>query len=242
MTTRFRDIQRTRHPYRQYVAASAVPPPVAGFLAWHDASDVGSIIASSGAVSQWNDKSGNGFHFVQPSAPNRPTTGVRSINGLNALDFTGSPVAMLYANNLTQAQPVTIFSVTKSDVSTYGAGTGQIFGNSGGGGIIVYCRGSEWSYYAGAEIHAGAIDVAVHTVSTIVNGASSALFVDGVSTVTGDPGAGAWSAVKPFVGADGGGSGYFDGLIGELIFYPSALSVANRNAVEAYLKAKWGTP
>lgn len=39
-----------------------------------------------------------------------------------------------------------------------------------------------------------------------------------------------------------GASLAFQGSLGDLLIYDSALSSTNRQAVEAYLKAKWSTP
>jgi hypothetical protein len=56
--------------------------------AWYDASDVGSItINGSNEVSQWNDKSGNGFHLVQATTAAKPHSSTRTVNGLNVVDF-----------------------------------------------------------------------------------------------------------------------------------------------------------
>lgn len=57
---------------------------------WLDASALSSITHSSGSVSQWDDLSGNGRHVAQSTAANQPTTGTRTQNGLNVLDFDGT--------------------------------------------------------------------------------------------------------------------------------------------------------
>ena len=59
---------------------------------WLDASD-STTITSSGSpakVSQWNDKSANGFNFTQGTGAAQPTTGATTQNGLNVLDFAGA--------------------------------------------------------------------------------------------------------------------------------------------------------
>ena len=71
----------------QYVVQG---PPVSGYKLWLDASDTSSITASSGSVSQWNDKSGNASNFTQATGANQPTTGTRTINGKNVIDFDGT--------------------------------------------------------------------------------------------------------------------------------------------------------
>src|SRR5439155_19226332 len=69
------------------VTASSSTPPVAGYAAWYDASDTSTITASSNAVSQWNDKSGNGYHLTQGTGSRQPLTNTDTINGLNVIKF-----------------------------------------------------------------------------------------------------------------------------------------------------------
>ena len=56
---------------------------------WLDASDVSTITAVSGAVSQWNDKSGNSRNFVASGAAG-PTLTANALNALSVLTFGGS--------------------------------------------------------------------------------------------------------------------------------------------------------
>lgn len=58
-------------------------------LGWWDAADTATISATAGAVSAWADKAG-GADLSQVSASNQPGTGVRTLNGLNVLDFQGT--------------------------------------------------------------------------------------------------------------------------------------------------------
>lgn len=54
---------------------------------WFDASVASSITETSGAVSQWNDLSGNDHHLKQATTSLQPTTNSRTINGLNSVVF-----------------------------------------------------------------------------------------------------------------------------------------------------------
>ena len=65
------------------------PASLSGLSLWLDASDESTITESGGAVSQWDDKSGNGHHATSTGAA-RPVTGSRTENGLNVLDLDGS--------------------------------------------------------------------------------------------------------------------------------------------------------
>ena len=91
-------------------AAGFVPTDIANLLTWHDASDLSTITLTSGFVSQWDDKSGNGNHLVQGTGSKRPGSGVESINGLNAIDFDGTN-DFLEKTGLSIGPSITIFMV-----------------------------------------------------------------------------------------------------------------------------------
>jgi hypothetical protein len=57
---------------------------------WLDAADVSTITESGGAVSQWDDKSGNGRNATQSTASSRPVYSTAGLNGRNVLTFDGS--------------------------------------------------------------------------------------------------------------------------------------------------------
>lgn len=72
--------------------APGIPPfplPLTNVKAWYDAADTSSISLSGSAVTQWNDKSGNGYNVTQGTATNRPASGVSTLNTLNVIDFDG---------------------------------------------------------------------------------------------------------------------------------------------------------
>jgi hypothetical protein len=66
------------------------PTSIANCKLWLDAADTSSITSAGGLVSQWNDKSGNGYNFVQTTSTNKPTTGADTKNSLNLLTFDGT--------------------------------------------------------------------------------------------------------------------------------------------------------
>lgn len=89
-----RDINQRRRLQDLSVAnwVNTVDPNGYGAALWLDASDT-STITSSGSpakVSQWNDKSINGFHMTQATSAAQPVTGSNTINGLNVLTFDGA--------------------------------------------------------------------------------------------------------------------------------------------------------
>jgi hypothetical protein len=64
---------------------------------WLDAADASTVTTVSSAVSQWNDKSGNGRNAAQSTAGNRPAYQASAQNGLNAVRFTAASSHFLTA-------------------------------------------------------------------------------------------------------------------------------------------------
>jgi len=67
-------------------AGGAFPTPEKTF-AWFDADDASTITESSGAVSQWNDKSNNGFNLSQATGSKQPNINTTTLNGKPVMRF-----------------------------------------------------------------------------------------------------------------------------------------------------------
>jgi hypothetical protein len=57
---------------------------------WLDAADASTVTTVSGAVSQWNDKSGNGRNVTQSTVGSRPAYTSSALNSKNVVTFDGS--------------------------------------------------------------------------------------------------------------------------------------------------------
>jgi hypothetical protein len=119
--------------------------PVAGYQCWLDASDTATITQSSGAVSQWSDKSANGWNFVQATAAQKPTTGTRTQNGKNLIDFDGTNDNMTITSSIAKSAyrffhytTATIQWAVLPDVSTVGALMGDDYGSDNNIGFMIY--------------------------------------------------------------------------------------------------------
>jgi len=65
------------------------PKSISGLKLWLDATDSSTLTLNGSAVSEWRDKSGNGFHFSQGTSNNQPTY-TATINGKAAIAFDGT--------------------------------------------------------------------------------------------------------------------------------------------------------
>jgi hypothetical protein len=217
---------------------------------WLDASDTSTITESGGAVSQWNDKSGNGFNVVQATGANQPTTGTRSINGLNVLDFTGDFLIRTTATQLVDSSTghFTAFAVWQTDSIII---TGGVISQDVGSGTrmpqmirhenavvqTVRIAGGVFVDAAGTSITIGTTNVAAaqHRTANIeawING-----LTNGSTNTTGTNGA---VATNVYVGSASNGLQLLDGVIGEILVFNRNFVQSEMLAVGSYLSYKWG--
>lgn len=229
------------------------PNTIGTVLAWYDPSDTASITdAGGGAVSQINDKSGNGYHATQGTAGRRPITGTQTINSLNALDFDGV-VGGTTADTLVLPSGVytvssgnnTVFVIAKTDVSTSGNHFMLYNSNSGSGFYQLAMGGSNTTLnYSSSNAYNFSTstisgDTNVHVWGGIRNGTSMRSFYDGVLGPN-NTSASNTTTTAAFIGADNFGGQTWDGKVGEIVIFTKALSTQEMNWMGAYLAYKWG--
>lgn len=209
---------------------------------WFDACE-GVTYNGSNEVSQWSDLSGNARHATQSTTSKKPIYVAGGTNGLPHLDFAGGDDALLTSTGFTLAQPNTIFIVAKYDAA---AADQTLFSSASGSGrqMMTTTGGGSYALDAGSFVSTGqgATTGTTYVFSVVFNTSSSKFFRDGTQ-YGGTMSLGTDSLVGLGIGTDAGAGtpvGH-DGTICEILVYNSALSDANRQAVEAYLTTKWKT-
>ena len=206
-------------------------------LLWFDASDTSTITESGGAVSQWDDKSGNGNDVTQGTAANQPTTGSRTLNSLNVLDFDTTD----YMSNatVTASQPITVFHVAESDADLVAA-TSYLFDSTNNLDRISNRAhsGSRYRLNAGTDVNVNGRTNSAQLLRIVFNGASTTVHIDGVLVVTGSPGAGGLDGFT--LGARFDSIYPWDGSVAEMIFVDGTLTAGEIADTETYLANKWG--
>jgi hypothetical protein len=237
------------------------PTRLPGLVGWWDASDAATITASAGRVSQWNDKSASGFHLTQATSAEQPLSGSASIGGRNTLSFDFTRGDALGRSGMTTPAVNTgtwFAAVRPLAAANYGRilsfDTGLVdYDNPQS--IAAMVRDAATNdlgiYYNGAQrAQRTTTPFTPLVLTTRRNGDVSGAWVNG-----GAPGAPAGLGTANFaftrmavgntasgwpVGGTGDSPAPMD--LGEVIWYSGALSDTDRATVEAYLKAKWGTP
>lgn len=219
--------------------------------AWYDASDAATITTSGSEVVGWGDKSGNGNDLTQANIG--PTNGVATINGLNALRFSGGgalrrTAAFQYVNGTTGAW--TAAAVVKKN-SNSGVDSvvvaadwsarfsPQMLRTDGTTPQAVASNEGTYTTDNGPAISTNpAVLIAVQTATTIevfLDGSSN-----GATTISG--GTAHTGTLPMWIGGHSGAADHLDGDLGEVLVIPTDISSTDRADLLAYLSAKWGTP
>lgn len=209
---------------------------------WYDPTQ-GVTDAGGGAVSAWADQSGNGRTLSQGTGASRPTTGTRTQNGLNVIDFDGTADRMT-TSSFTQAEPWSVFLVWLSDTNAATRLAMTHLGTDGssnysGFGVTTDSGGS-WYYsgFSGDTIGAGTADTNAHIMSYIIDSATLTLYEDGTQIATSGNTNGITGGIC--VGAFKDSSNFWNGWLGDIIGYSGALNDTNRDNLEAALGTRWG--
>lgn len=224
--------------YQSISSPTQIPKGLEG---WYDASNTASLIVSGSNLIGWNDLSTTSSHLdtVQGSAPQLTA---RTINGKTAVEFNND--GAIYRN--INVAGTTVPSLT----------IGVVFSIDSAQGTIVSSRttlDSRVSINSSLNfvMQAGAANsqTSTRTLSTntvyraiaVYDGVNSKLWIDGISepmsSIVED------RLLLAMIGANGsGGTDYFDGLVGEVVVYESALTDSEAVSLDKYFISKWTSP
>jgi hypothetical protein len=217
--------------------------------AWFDASDASTITESGGDVSQWDDKSGNSHSLTQGTASNQPTTGTRTVNGLNVIDFDGDD--RIFTNDsIVSGNPDIVMAVVVVYDTNLNAATDRIVQLGDGAGRTVAITGGSAGYsfrfdngnevYGATSNAAPLIQIGVRTAGSDYQ--SSQMFINGTESSR-TSGSGDTNVPNINTGLSLGSgftfAEYIDGVIGETIIVEDS-TLETRQKIEGYLAHKWG--
>jgi surface protein len=211
---------------------------------WLDSSDGSTLTLSGSSVTQWDDKSGNNRDATTTSG-NEPQTGA-TFNGLTTIEFNSKwfdlpdfalgadATVFMLANRDTTGSFQTIMTLYNGTNSFaelwgssgfptkymyYGVANQEIRGNTSLSDDTYYFTCIKRTYNAPT----------VYDINLYLNGSADGTGQANESNLFTDS----------LIGKDQYGA-YFDGNIGEILVFNSALSDADREKVEGYLAWKWG--
>lgn len=225
--------------HKSQVANLTAPtgPPVAGYTAWYDASQITGQ-ADNTPLNTWPDLSGNGFNMFQQGTPTYySSTAGKTINGKPAVWFGGG-VYMFTSVNVVPPGSLFLIAAVASLADV------EALVSSQSGGIELRVNSGKLD-----ALKQGQVDIASSTGSVPLAPFFAGLTYDGahvvfyINSATQDSSVAA-SAVLSTVrlALAGAGADPLTGPIAEAVLYPSALTGPQISATYGYLKTKWGTP
>lgn len=206
-------------------------------LAWYDASDTSTITELSNKVSQWDDKSGNGYNLTQATGALQPSSGTRTQNDLNVIDFTTTGL-ILSSTAVTISQPFSICMVWKYDSPNQSGLTRFTLSLSNAGTVFgPYIGDARWRIFSGTVLQGavGSGDLNPHVACGIHNGSVSQVRIDSKIIAEGASGAANGSIISLGYSTLG-----FDGFVGEFFIVNRVMTESEMLISENYLKRKWG--
>jgi len=208
---------------------------------WLDAQDSSTITSSSGAVSQWDDKSGNGNHATQSTADRKPTySSTAMAGGKPGLDFV---VDYMSFPEIDASTGKTIFFVWEPDAAVQNFlmshSTNNIQLKTNSSNKAEYANNLAWypnGFQSNATISLNNISIVGFVLDTTltysVNGT-----VQNDSTKTRDDSI--TNTKFNQIGSLKGFDPVLNGKIGEIVVMDSVTST-DREKMEGYLAHKWG--
>ena len=223
---------------------------------WLDAADAATITASGSALSQWNDKSGNARHLNTVGGSGSISTGTRTLNSKNVLDFPGTANLSRTSFSTTENNGWA-YLVTASDATSFSNAGAARFANfgvtgtnnrlfGGVGDFSTYPIANRVSARLGATSGSDIQATANITTSPIILNfgrsfqSDGVLYIDGTLQGSATPTQNTADHSAQTLTIAGDANGYLDGLIGEVILLKSLPSTNTRQRIEGYLAHKWG--
>lgn len=185
------------------------------------------ITSAAGAVSQWDDQSGNGRHLKQATATNQPT-----LEADGSITFDGVD-NFLKCDAFTLDQPETVYLLFKQITWT---STERIFsGNALSSGDLVQLTSTpQIGLFAGTATSLVSMTLdAYGVIAGVFNGASSSIQLNSGTPATGNCGAANMGGFT--LGASGAPGGWANIQVKEVIIFAAAHDSTQRAAVIKYL-------
>lgn len=198
-------------------------------------------VGNGNPVASWVDQTSHAYTLVQATAANKPTLVTNDLATHSTVSFDGSNDRLTIASGLgITAQPLSIFAVWSMANTNQQALTH--FHNDGSNDPFTGIEAG--SALQGSVMTAVTVAITKGTwrmTSTVLNGASSALAIDGGTRTTGNVGAGSPAGDKLVVGSLQDESGWFlSGKIAALMVLSSAVTQAQEDQLFGWAAWKYG--
>lgn len=214
----------------------ADPTTVTGLVYRWKASSL--ALSNGAAVTSWPALVGGSGATLTNGTATAPTYQTAGIGGQPAVKFVTANTQSMGTGTITaQAQPMTVVVVhqlTRTDTTIQ-----EIFaGNTPQ--IITIGGATGYDCFAGNDLATGTLTTAARALTYVINGASSAIYLEGTSGTTGDAGAGTIGTSLMIGNHQTANTRWLDGSIAEILVYSQALNATDRSTVHSYIQDLYG--
>lgn len=225
------------------------PKSIVGLQLWLDGADSSTITLNGSTVSEWRDKSGNNRHAVQATALRQPAVTASARGGKSAIAFTNDWMTSVHTYALG-----TIFVVWEHPTTMTGDDFPGIVSSRTSFANKTSSGQTGFNLNVAPTASSIALDPAPSGGSFRLNGATAAAgftsYTTGQSARTSPD---RWNYMSATFTATSGSQAFVlgadafsatgrlmqNGHIAEVLFYSTALSLANVQTVERYLASRW---
>jgi len=215
------------------------PSDITGLVLWLPADQIQGI-ASGTSLSAWTDSSASASHATQASAVSQPVYVTNVQNGLGGVSF-GQGIGQIMQSPTSIVDTTTLCLVT---APTQVTPTARIVGatGAGNGSVRITTTAGSWALSRGGTLSVTSItlgawkdvicyaDVSAQSVGTIT--VSGTTFSGSIQT------SGVTSLLCS-IGAVGGSTSTYSGVIGEIVVYNRNLVEIERSSLDSYFRTKW---
>jgi len=232
------------------------PASIGNLTLWLDAADSSTItLDGSNNVSQWNDKSGNGYNAAQSDSARRPAYNSSLLNSKGGFVWDGTNDCINVAN-LPLTPFISFFCVVKTTLAkpmfiehSVDVNTNDGWYITGSNGYTFAVRRSTVLNYqvaasnwlgANNEIVSATCNTSPSPAAAVYNlwksGSNIGMTATGTPTVSNTT-----TTATMFIGGRNNGTVLpQQGNMHEIVIYAGTLSTTNREKIEGYLAHKWG--
>jgi hypothetical protein len=194
--------------------------------------------ASGGSckVTKVYDQTTNGHHFTQATLANMPGLAFSTLNGLPGMTFTSAASTFMNTASFSNAIPVSAAFVAQRSANPT---TRQDLMTDGGFAFYLAYDAAANAMYANNSLAIATggtpapTDSAFHALQYIINGASSWLYADGVTSATQNAGTNNGFATGLYLSSQGGFITYLDGAIMEAGVWATSFSAGNSSGINS---------
>lgn len=251
------------HPFYKFPTPTTTPfDPriISGIFGWYDGAD-STTISGAAPMTQWNDKSGNGYDLTSGTGPSRVATSNNPC-GFDIVFSSGSNqfISKTSGISLTGVTTFSCFVVLKDlgDVTNFGrfvsAGTVSDGSTTDNTGFLIFHQTTNASVdirkFQGAGTpyssvtHSASVSSpsASYSIISFTSGTQLASFLNGTQLASSPTSltSPTYAFTQFAIGRNVSTGSPLNGIVNEVVTYTTTLTPTQRRQVEGYLAWKWG--